>query len=189
MCPNELPLLARSHARYCSARCRKRASRARQAIPEALRRRRRWVVADQHKRPLDPRTGRAASVSRPETWTSYGTANASDHGTGLGYVLTPADRIVVVDLDDCIDAAGRLAPWARRILERLPATYVEVSRSGRGLHVFGRGSVPRGRRIRRADAKIEIYSSGRYIAVTGVPFEGAPPLLADLPDLDQILTL
>ncbi|MFF5713117.1 hypothetical protein [Streptomyces sp. NPDC012756] len=53
MCPNELPLMARSHARTCSPRCRKALSRAaKNTLPDELTTRDRWVRRAADKRPL-----------------------------------------------------------------------------------------------------------------------------------------
>lgn len=124
-------------------------------------------------------TGRAASSTDPSTWSSYAEAAASPVGAGLGFVLAEADGIVCLDLDHCI-RAGQLAPWARSILDQFPDTYVEVSMSGTGLHIFGLGRLDMGRRIRTGGRQVEAYSTGRYIAVTGVRFEACPSRLADL---------
>jgi primase-polymerase (primpol)-like protein len=107
------------------------------------------------------------------TWTTYDAASKAGH-PGIGFVLN-GDGIVCIDLDHCLDG-GTLADWAQRIIARTPPTYVEVSPSGTGLHIWGRGTVVRGRRTPRG----EVYGTGRYITVTGRPFRDAPPTLADL---------
>lgn len=147
---------------------------------------RRWVRRSKRKMPLTVE-GAAASSTDPGTWTTHAAAKRSRVGAGLGFVLA-GDGIVCVDLDHCIDASGRLAGWARRILDRMPATFVEVSPSGTGLHIFGRGWVGRGRRIRSGDRSVEVYDRGRYIAVTGQRFEAAPARLADISAVVATLT-
>lgn len=97
------------------------------------------------------------------------------------------DGVVCVDLDKCIDAAG-VAPWASEILDAMPATYVEVSPSGRGLHVWGRGDMPAGRVLSVNGHNVEVYGNGRYLTVTGNRFGSAPSRLASLP-LDALLGL
>lgn len=186
-CDGPMPLLARAHAVTCSPRCRQRRSRANRAVPAELRRRDRWVRRDAAKVPLTAGTGRPASSTDPATWASHADAVRSPHGTGLGYVLADGDDVVVLDLDHCLDGE-QLAPWAVEILAACPATYTEVSPSGTGLHVWGRGRLARGRRIRRPDgAAIEAYSSGRYIAL-GHRYQQAPLTLADLTEvLDALL--
>jgi primase-polymerase (primpol)-like protein len=182
-----MPLLARAHAITCSPRCRQRRSRTRRAVPAELRTRDRWVRRDAAKVPLTAGTGRPASSTDPATWASHSEAARSPHGLGLGYVLADGDDVVVLDLDHCLDGET-LAPWAAEILDACPPTYTEVSPSGTGLHIWGRGRLERGRRIRREDgAAIEAYSSGRYIAL-GHRHRQAPLLLADLTEvLDTLL--
>lgn len=166
-------------ARFCSTRCRVAAHRARAAVPAELRGRDRWVRRDTAKVPLTAGTGRPASSTDPATWASHTEAARSPYGTGLGYVLAEEDDVVVIDLDHCLDG-DQLAPWAAEILAACPPTYTEVSPSGTGLHIWGRGRLERGRRIRRGDgAAIEAYSSGRYIAL-GHRYQRAPLELADL---------
>ncbi|OMI34383.1 hypothetical protein SPAR_36406 [Streptomyces sparsogenes DSM 40356] len=120
-----------------------------------------------------------ASSTAPDTWTTYRTATRSTAGAGLGFVLSAEDRLACIDLDHAL-ADGELLPWAREIVDRLPRTYIEVSPSGQGLHVWGYGEVGRGRRIRRGEVAVEVYDRERYICMTRRPFENAPSKLADL---------
>lgn len=189
-CQAGLPVAGRGPVpRFCSGRCRvaaHRARRAQTAVPTELTERRRWVRRDERKAPR--RTdGGYASVTDPATWATHRAAQASKAGVGLGYVLAAGDGVVCVDLDHCIDD-GELAPWARVILDDAPETFVEVSASGTGLHIWGRAAVTQGRRIRRNGAAIEVYGQGRYIAVTGHRFEQAPAKLADVTGLVASLT-
>ncbi|MER5903025.1 DNA primase [Streptomyces mirabilis] len=181
------PLSARHahNARFCSGRCRMAAHRAsrKQAdpLPDAMTRRRQWVRRTERKVPLSVVGGRPhpASSTDPDTWSTYSAVSRSSAGAGLGFVLSAMDRLVCIDLDHAL-VDGELRPWARRIVDSLPETYIEVSPSGTGLHVWGFGVLERGRRIRRGDSAIEIYDRGRYITVTREPFENAPSKLADL---------
>jgi primase-polymerase (primpol)-like protein len=190
-CAGPLPLMARADARFCGATCRKRASRARIAerqqrasveqaarIPTELTSRTRWV---RHKDKVPMRTdGRFASVKDPSSWSDYAAAAASKTGDGVGFVLTASDGIVVVDLDHAVEA-GRVLPWAQAIVDQLPPTYMERGRSGTGLHLWFRGAVPAGRRIRRGELAFEVYSDRRYMIV-GDRVPGTPLSLAVLPD-------
>ncbi|MER7794893.1 DNA primase [Streptomyces sp. NPDC097640] len=181
------PLSARHahNARFCSGRCRMAAHRAARKqvdpVPSAMTRRRQWVRRANRKVPLSV-TGlkvRPASSTDPETWASYSAATRSTAGVGLGFVLSSVDRLVCIDLDHAL-LEGELRPWARRIVDSVPATYIEVSPSGTGLHIWGFGSVGRGRRMRHGEASVEVYDRGRYITVTREPFENAPSTLTDL---------
>src|SRR5450756_151125 len=179
-CHRPLPCVARSDARYCSTRCRVAAHRVRHAgsspIPSSLRYRDRWV-RHYAKRPVTVQ-GRGASCTNARTWATFASASASTVGDGLGFVLN-GDGIVCLDLDHCITDDG-VEPWAATVLANVPATYVEVSPSGRGLHVWGLGDVPAGRVLAVDGGKVEVYGSGRYLTVTEKPYAGAPSLLADL---------
>mgnify|MGYP001945797877 CR=1 FL=1 len=156
--------------RYCSTRCRMAAHRARHRLPRELTERVRWVRHDR-KVPITP-DGRPASSTDPRTWSTYREAARSKSGDGLGYVLGAG--IACLDLDNCLDERGRPDARARAILARVPGAYVEVSPSGRGLHVWGRAPEQRGRRHRG----YEVYSVGRYITVTGNVYQ--PGRLVDL---------
>jgi primase-polymerase (primpol)-like protein len=71
------------------------------------------------------------------------------------------------------------------------STWGEVSTSGDGLHVWGRGALPgdAGRRLRVGDGTVEVYATGRYTAVTGRTFGAAPRCLGDVQRLiDELLT-
>lgn len=136
----------------------------------------RWVRVASDKRPIQT-NGRNASVTARGTWTTYQDAAASTVGTGPGFVLA-GDGIVCVDLDHAV-SGGRVAPWARELLAMCPDTYVEVSRSGTGLHVWGYGMVGVGRRIRDGAVCVEVYGRERYIAL-GTRRRGAPLRLAPI---------
>jgi primase-polymerase (primpol)-like protein len=182
--------MARSHTRTCSPRCRKALSRAKAtALPAELTTRDRWVRRSATKVPLTI-GGMPASSTDPRTWSTHKDAAASTAGVGLGFVLSDRDDIVCLDLDHCLNPlTGRLAPWAAAILRDAGATYVEVSPSGDGLHIWGRADVRQGRRIRRPDGTaVEIYGTGRYITVTGRRHGSCPSILADLSAVIAALT-
>ncbi|MFI8942753.1 bifunctional DNA primase/polymerase [Streptomyces syringium] len=189
-CTGQLPLMARGDARFCSGACRQAAYRSRRnaeaervaveqasRVPLELRTRARWVrhVA---KRPMRL-DGRWASVTNPSTWSDYASAASSMLGDGIGYVLAVGDNTLVVDLDHAVED-GRILPWAQRIVDALPATYMERGRSGTGLHLWFRAHVSHGRRIRKGELAVEVYSDRRYIIV-GDRVSGTPMELVDLP--------
>lgn len=128
--------------------------------------------------------GDVASSTDPSTWSTFERAAASSVGDGMGVVLLATDDVVCVDLDHVL-VDGHPLPAAARLLGRLPRTWVEVSPSGDGLHVWGRASSLRaGRRtVTAAGVSLEAYPHGRYITVTGRRFADAPLALADLDDV------
>jgi primase-polymerase (primpol)-like protein len=171
VCGAALGLLARSHKRTCSAACRKRLSRS--GVPGELRSLPRWVAHTPQKRPVCA-DGSPASSTDPQTWARFEDVARLSR---KGFVLN-GDGIVCLDLDHCL-VDGEPTAEAAALLDRLPRTYVEVSPSGEGLHVWGRGVVRAGRRLLVDGVSVEVYGSGRYITVTGRPFRSAPKL-ADL---------
>ncbi|MFC6885304.1 MULTISPECIES: bifunctional DNA primase/polymerase [Actinomadura] len=182
-CGEGLALLARADARYCSTRCRMAAHRARRhQVPAELRTARRWVRRSASKVPLTC-AGEAASSTDPGTWDSYDAVRRSTAGAGIGCVLRPDDDVVCIDLDHALDADGAPLPWAAAILARIPRTWVEVSPSGDGLHIWGRADVAGGRKLPRPGGGVEVYGSGRYITVTGRPYGRAVAQFGDLTEV------
>ena len=170
--------LLRAGARFCSAKHRVYASR-KPAIPTEMTEKDRWVRRNKRKMPLTI-DGRNASSTDPATWSTHTAAKASKVGSGLGFVL--GSGVGCIDLDHCFEG-GELVGWAQQIVAQAPATYMEVSQSGEGLHIFGLLPEAAGRNIRRDGRNVEFYSVGRYIAVTGNRFVDSPSKLADLSGL------
>lgn len=192
-----MPLRSRSDARFCSAACKQAAYRKRRRVEQArvtaeqaarvpgeLTSRARWVRYSSRKVPLRV-DGRFASSTDPSSWSDFPAVVKARCGEGFGFVLTASDRIVVVDLDHAV-VNGRVLPWAQAIVDRLPATYMERGRSGTGLHLWFRGSVPAGRRVRRGETAVEVYSDRRYMIV-GDRVSGTPLELAELPDAAGVI--
>lgn len=147
-------------------------------IPQALKSIPRWVLWKLEARDGKPTktpyqvNGRMAKVNDPLTWTRFDSALAAYQTggyDGLGIVLTKENRIVGTDLDKCLNPdTGELEGQAARIVSALP-TYCEISPSGRGLRLFGFGTLPQGGRRK---GKVEMYTDGRYLTVTGNRFNG-----------------
>ena len=169
-------------------------------IPPELQARRQWVLwgvgknldAKAVKIPRQAKnpTGPNASSTNPQTWASFQEAHAwyqIGDARGIGYEITPADGLVAVDFDHCLDADGNLLPPFDEWKKALPG-YWELSQSGTGLHGFVRGTLPAGcsnkRRIdpQNADEReVELYIQERYLALTGALWGPQTPL-ANAPD-------
>lgn len=184
-CQQEMPATARAHAKYCSTSCRVMAARARKRVgtspemqvPARLSRCNRWVRYSADKVPLTA-SGQAASATDPTTWAPFRAACESTAGTGLGVVLT-GDGTVCIDIDHCLTNGqpdANTAAW----LATLPPTYIEISPSGKGLHVWGMGPVLTSRKFRRTLARGEVIGARKYVTVTGERFGGAPLTLANI---------
>jgi hypothetical protein len=158
-----------------------------QLIPEALRDLPQWIVWQYETRgekatkvPVNPRTGNHASSTNPSTWTTFDEAvaacRASDRYAGVGFVFTADDPFAGVDLDDCLDEDGLMAPAAQAIVDEVDS-YTEVSPSGRGVKIFlrGRKSTTRCRTKEVVGfGEIEVYDSGRFFCVTGLALPETP---------------
>lgn len=152
-------------------------------VPAELRQRPQWVTWKYEKGtkvPYGAKTGRKASSTDPATWATYEQATAARsrrHHAGVGYVFSADDPYTGIDLDDCIDDAGDVAPWAQTIVDAMQ-TYTEVSPSGTGLKMWVRGTIPRSVKT----AQIEIYTQSRYFTVTGQQLTGTPDTIRDAGD-------
>ena len=151
-------------------------------FPNELKDRHQWVCWKREARdgkdtkpPINPLTGRLASVTEPTSWSDFATALKQARSyDGIGYVLTQDDGIVMVDLDHCRDPEnGSIQPWALKIVKRL-MSYTEISPSKRGLKILIRAkhSEKRNRSDKlpgdhSVEARIEIYGSARYTTLTG----------------------
>jgi hypothetical protein len=132
--------------------------------------------------PYSAKTGTLASVTNPQTWSTYeeavNAATQTNWYAGIGFILSENDPYTIIDLDD---------PWQKNpdgtfkhdnpqeVLDRqlyvfnnFP-TYAERSPSGTGLHLILKGKVPVGRRR----SAIEIYCKERYMTMTGEVYRSA----------------
>lgn len=138
-----------------------------------------WHPAAARKVPLNPHTRGHAGVNWPATWASYAHAleNANRHALGLGFVLTPEDPYLCVDLDHCVGTHGEVSAPTRALLDLL-AGYVELSPSGTGLHIWVKSAVA----VNRRRPELEIYASGRWMTMTGRHHPQAPPEIPERTD-------
>jgi hypothetical protein len=124
-------------------------------------------------------SGKLASVTNSETWSSFDECiniirKGSDY-SGLGFVLTDEDPFAFIDLDD---TKGDQAALDRQIkIFGEFESYSEKSPSGSGLHIIVKGAIPSGRRR----SFVEIYSSERYMTMTGDVYRNKP--IAECGDL------
>jgi putative DNA primase/helicase len=153
-----------------------------------LKEQRRWVCwkyetrgGNKTKVPYQPNRVNASSTD-DSTWSAFdAVASAYASGgkffDGVGFVLTDSD-LAAFDLDHCRDpATGEIQTWAAELVARA-ASYSEVTPSGAGLRIIGRGS---GGKVHRKLNKVgtngascEVYRKAtRYITVTGIIYREA----------------
>ena len=147
-------------------------------VPTELRHYRNWICWRYEnqgrdkltKIPYCPIDGRMASVQNPQHWTTFDNALSEVHKySGLGFVLSDNDPFCFIDFDATSDSE-ELAKQIEYHSEF--NSYSERSPSGEGLHIIVKGQVPSGRRHK----SIEIYSTGRYMTMTGNVFNRAEVL-------------
>lgn len=102
-----------------------------------------------------------------EGWMSYdeACAAATTHGLGVGFVFTRNDPFFFVDLDNCATPDGQWNQFALSVLNMFPGAMMEISVSGKGLHIIGQGSAPEGHRTRDQARGMEIYTHSRFVAL------------------------
>ena len=127
----------------------------------------------QTKMPYNPNSpqDRAKSNDR-STFAPMATAQARAAGfDGIGIGIF--DDIAGIDIDHCIDDAGKLSPMAQDIVQTMDA-YTEISPSGKGLRILflapGFSYDKERYYIKESKQGLEIYIAGmtnRYLTVTG----------------------
>jgi len=128
-----------------------------------------WLVSGEDKAPRAPRTGKLADVRDKALHATYAEASsyAQQYGLDIGFALTPEDPFVVIDLD--APANDSQKQRHQRIYEAFD-TYAELSRSGAGVHIWCKGTLPQGARR----DKVEVYPHSRYIICTGRTLRESP---------------
>lgn len=121
--------------------------------------------------PADFRSGRVVSAHDPAFWTDHATAIAAaatlGGSYGVGFVFTEADPFWFIDLDGCLLPDGSdWSPVAKALCGAFAGAAVEVSQSGRGLHIFGSGRPPL-HGCKNEALGLEFYHSSRFVALTG----------------------
>ena len=125
-----------------------------------------------NKKPLNYQTHDPHDPHDPSVWMDYQTAEAlaTSYGLGLGFVFTAADPFWFLDIDGAYGGAG-WSPLATRLCGLFAGCAVEVSQSGRGLHIFGSGPVPT-HGCKNTAVGLELYDSLRFVALTGTGLTG-----------------
>jgi RecA-family ATPase len=146
--------------------------------------------------PYQPRNPeRKAETDNKNTWSTYNEAVANVEAgmaDGIGFVLFETN-ICAFDIDDCRNLiTGEVDPTALALIKRCGETYVETTVSGTGLRIIGLGGtkyVLRKQAVKGSNVSIESYRyCARYITISGLTFDGVKPTMADLGNIDTVLT-
>ena len=106
--------------------------------------------------------GQASNWNKPDRWLNF--EEARYENSPLGFVLVEEDKIVCIDLDKAI-MDGKLSAMAEEVVKDFVGSHMEISQSGKGLHIFARGNLENN--LNLSSKGIEIYKNNRYIALTG----------------------
>jgi hypothetical protein len=121
------------------------------------------------------------SSTDSSTWLDWSTALAlaEQQGLGVGFVFSEADPFFFLDIDGAHDGAS-WSPLASELCQQFSGCAVEVSASQSGLHIFGTytGQAPE-HRSRNAALRLELYHTGRFVALTGMGAVGSAAHAAD----------
>lgn len=130
------------------------------------------------KRPTDVRTGHYCKVTDPDHHYSYPEAEAAlatrvgRHG--VGFVFMEGDGFWFLDIDSCLVVLPGKQEWSALALElcaRFNGCAVEISQSGTGLHIIGRGAAP-DHGCKNVPLGLEFYTNARFVALTGTSAQG-----------------
>ena len=150
------------------------------SIPLELRRLNNWVLwklkqydgePKPRKKPYNAFTGNGAQSNNPRTWSSFShTCEVFDRGNydGIGFMFSKGCGYVFFDFDNCIHD-GTIDPWVQKWIDKCHDCYVEISQSGKGIHIIAKGEYPwdKGNNTTLEGHDVELYGFGRYIAITG----------------------
>lgn len=124
------------------------------------------------KLPVSPRTMAVVDAHDPRHWTDAATAcaAATAAGCGVAFVFTERDPFFFVDIDGAYDGQ-QWSQLATTLCSVFAGAAVEVSHSGTGLHIFGRGAAPE-HGTRNQALGLEFYTEKRFVALTGTSVHG-----------------
>lgn len=124
------------------------------------------------------RSGWRVDPTDPAEWMSYEQAAAT--GLPLAFSFTADDPFFFLDIDHALQDDGTWNALAAEMCATFAGCAVEVSSSGRGLHIFGIGATTLPRRIQDDALGLALYTELRFAALTGTNCSGdvmrpAPP--------------
>lgn len=122
------------------------------------------------KLPTDPRTGSVCDAHNQSVWVSA--EEALSKSERIAFVFTDIDPFYFVDIDSCLQDGPSWSPLALDCMAMLPGAAIEVSISGKGLHIIGSGSCP-AHKCKSDPKGVDLYTSGRFVALTGTNVIGS----------------
>lgn len=119
--------------------------------------------------PIDFRTGSIVNAQDPNNWVEYSelenTISLWGPQYGIGFVFTKKDPYFFIDIDNCLMPDNTWSPIAVELCNMFQGAAIEISSSGKGLHIFGRCE-PIVHACKNSQFNIELYTSERFVALT-----------------------
>ena len=154
--------------------------RPRENLPEALAPLAAYnqFILRKGKIPCGPLTKKPINPLSPTNWMDVQTALAwATHFSsdfGIGFVFTADDPYFFIDIDNCLLKDKQWSSTALELCQQMSGAAVEVSQSGKGLHIFGtyQGVAP-AHRCKNKELGLEMYTEKRFVALTGTKVIGS----------------
>jgi hypothetical protein len=122
------------------------------------------------KLPMSPLTGQVCNAHDSTQWVTAdqacATASAWGAGFGVAFVFTEQDPFFFIDLDNCFDGTN-WTPVAQKLASLFAGAAMEISQSGKGMHIFGTGHAPAHGK-KNVPLGLEFYTELRFVALTGI---------------------
>ncbi len=126
-----------------------------------------FIVSNINKQPCNP-LGKIANHKDPENWMALSAAQSTAVLLGdqfkVGFSITKESGIFFLDIDKALQQDGTWPQWVNELCAKFPGCFIEVSQSGRGLHIVGRytGELP-AHRNKNTHKQIELYTHDRFV--------------------------
>jgi hypothetical protein len=179
------------------------------AIPFELKARKQWVVwrsvirtnqdsgeTSVTKPPFNPANPQyEASVIDPNTWGTFEQATVAFQEnpsllSGIGFVFTAEDEYFGIDIDDEAKVQPQHLQQRRELVEEIlmnTTSYAELSPSGKGIHIIGKGRLPTAG-TRSTAVQVECYAAMRYFTMTGDVINGRAAIVDEQKIADRFFS-
>lgn len=133
-----------------------------------------WTGTKWNKQPCNWHTGEVSNAHDESIHIDWDTACTTAEVFGgdyrVGFVLVKSDGFWFLDIDKCL-VGNTWSEIACSLVQTLQGAAIEVSVSGNGLHIFGRGILPP-HTNKNAAHGLELYDDKRFVALTGTNATG-----------------
>ena len=124
--------------------------------------------------PVHPYSLKNHNAHDSEAWvdmaTAFALAGALGAQYGVAFTLVPGNNLFFIDIDECLGPDGNWTDVVHNLCSRFAGAAVEISHSGRGIHIIGRGAAPA--HGCKSEWGFDLYTKKRFIALTGKGITG-----------------